>query len=119
MGFYGAKKILDQLNSKGVKLAAVLDEGGMLTQGMVDGVEEPVGLVGITEKGYLTLNLSAKGTAGHSSTPSRQTAIGVIARALARIDDNPMPVRLDFILPTLHHIGHLLPFGLQLVIANA
>ena len=91
----------------------------MLTQGMVDGVEEPVGLVGITEKGYLTLNLSAKGTAGHSSTPSRQTAIGVIARALARIDDNPMPVRLDFILPTLHHIGHLLPFGLQLVIANA
>ena len=119
MGFHGAKKILDQLMSKGVKLAAVLDEGGMLTQGMLDGVDEPVGLVGITEKGYLTLDLSAKGKSGHSSMPPRQTAVGVIARALALIDDNPMPARLDFILPTLQHIGHLLPFGLQLVIANA
>ena len=119
VGFYGAKKILDQLKSKGVKLAAVLDEGGMLTQGMLDDVDEPVGLVGITEKGYLTLELSAQGKPGHSSIPPRQTAVGVIARALALMDDNPMPARLDFILPTLQHIGHLLPFGLQLVIANA
>jgi len=119
MGFYGAKKILDQLKSKGVKLAAVLDEGGMLTQGMLDGIDGPVGLVGITEKGYLTLELSAQGKPGHSSIPPRQTAVGVIARALALMDDNPMPARLDFILPTLQHIGHLLPFGLQLVIANA
>ena len=119
MGFNGAKKILDQLKSEGVKLAAVLDEGGMLTQGMLEGVDEPVGLVGITEKGYLTLELCAKGKPGHSSTPPRQTAVGVIARALALMDDNPMPARLDFILPTLQNIGHLLPFGLQLVIANA
>ncbi len=119
MGFNGAKKILDQLKSEGVKLAAVLDEGGMLTQGMLEGVDEPVGLVGITEKGYLTLELCAKGKPGHSSIPPRQTAVGVIARALALMDDNPMPARLDFILPTLQNIGHLLPFGLQLVIANA
>ena len=118
MGFYGAKKILDQLKSKGVKLAAVLDEGSMLTQEMLDGIDGPVGLVGITEKGYLTLELSAQGKPGHSSIPPRQTAVGVIARALALMDDNPMPARLDFILPTLQHIGHLLPFGLQLVIAN-
>jgi len=91
----------------------------MIMQGMLDGVDEPVGMVGITEKGYLTLELSAKGTPGHSSTPPRQTAIGVIARALALMDDNPMPARIDFILPTLQSIGHLLPFGLQLVIANA
>jgi carboxypeptidase PM20D1 len=119
MGFHGAKRIFDQLKLKGVKLAAVLDEGGMLTQGMLDGVDEPVGLVGITEKGYLTLEISSHGKPGHSSMPPRQTAVGIIARALALMDDNPMPARLDFILPTLQNIGHLMPFGLQLVIANA
>ncbi|MCD6577519.1 MAG: M20 family peptidase [Anaerolineaceae bacterium] len=119
MGFNGANQIADQLKSKGIKLAAVLDEGGMLTQGMLDGVDEPVGLVGITEKGYLTLDLSVRGKPGHSSTPPRQTAVGVIARALALMDDNPMPARLDFILPTLQNIANLLPFWLQLVIANA
>ena len=118
-GFHGAKLIGEQLKLKGVRLAAVLDEGGMLTQGMLVGVDEPVGLVGVTEKGYLTLKLSAQGKPGHSSTPPRQTAVGVIARALALMDDNPMPARLDFILPTLQNVGHLLPFGLQLVIANA
>jgi carboxypeptidase PM20D1 len=30
-----------------------------------------------------------------------------------------MPARLDFFLPTLRRIGHLLPFGLQVVIANS
>jgi len=118
-GFQGAKKIAEKLKSQNVKLAAVLDEGGMLTQGILVGVDEPVGLVGITEKGYLTLQISAQGKPGHSSTPPRQTAVGVIARALALMDDNPMPARLDFILPTLQNIGHLLPFGLQLVTANA
>jgi carboxypeptidase PM20D1 len=118
-GFHGAKLIGEQLKLNGVKLAAVLDEGGMLTQGMMVGVDEPVGLIGITEKGYLTLQISAQGKPGHSSSPPRQTAVGVIARALALMDDNPMPARLDFILPTLQKIGHLLPFGLQLIIANA
>ena len=35
------------------------------------------------------------------------------------MDDHPMPARLDYILPTLQNIGHMLPFGLQIVIANA
>lgn len=118
-GFHGSKKIVEQLKSQGVKFAAVMDEGGMLTQGMLDGVDEPVGLVGITEKGYLTLEISAQGKPGHSSIPPRQTAVGVIARALALMDDNPMPARLDFALLTLKNIGHLMPFRLQLVIANA
>jgi len=119
MGFEGSKHIVDHLRSKGVKLAAVLDEGGMLTEKMLEGVDDPVGLVGITEKGYATLSLKTKGNPGHSSMPPRQTAIGIIARAVALMDDHPMPARLDQILPTLHSIGHMLPFSLQFVIANA
>jgi carboxypeptidase PM20D1 len=119
MGFKGSKMIVEHLKTKGEKLAAVLDEGGMITEKMLPGVEDPVGLVGITEKGYLTLSISAEGKPGHSSMPPQQTAIGIIARAIALMDDHPMPARLDHILPTLISIGHLLPFGLQFVIANA
>ena len=118
-GFQGAKKIAEQLKLQGVKLAAVLDEGGMLTRGMLIGVDKSIGLLGITEKGYLTLDISAKGKPGHSSMPPRQTAVGVIARAIAVMDDNPMPARLNIILPMLQGVGHLLPFGMQLLIANA
>lgn len=119
MGFHGSKHIVENLKAKGVQLAAVLDEGGMITEKILEGVEDPVGLVGTTEKGYLTLSVSAAGKPGHSSMPPRQTAIGIIARAIALMDDHPMPARLDHILPTLLNIGHLLPFSMQFVIANA
>jgi len=119
MGFQGSKHIVEHLKLKGVRLAAVLDEGGMITEKMLDGVDDPVGLVGITEKGYVTLSLSASGKPGHSSMPPRQTAIGVVSRAIALMDDHPMPARLDHLLPTLKSIAYLLPFGLQFVLANA
>jgi carboxypeptidase PM20D1 len=119
MGFNGSKHIVDHLKAKGVQLAAVLDEGGMITEKILEDVEDPVGLVGTTEKGYATFSISANGKPGHSSMPPRQTAIGIIARAIALMDDHPMPARLDHILPTLLNIGHLLPFSMQFVIANA
>jgi len=118
MGFHGSKHIADALKNRGIRLAAVLDEGGMITEKMLQGVDDPVGLVGISEKGYVTLALSATGKPGHSSMPPRQTAIGTISRAIALMDDNPMPARLDYLLPTLLSIGYLLPFGLQFVLAN-
>jgi len=119
MGYYGSRNIMKKLKSKNTRLAAVFDEGGMITRGMLPGVEEPIALVGNTEKGYLTLEVSAQGNPGHSSTPPRQTAIGVLARALALMDDHPMHATLDYFLPTLMIIRHHLPFGLQFIIANS
>lgn len=119
MGFNGSGKIVEHLKAKGIHLAAILDEGGMVSQGSLPGVEEPFALIGVTEKGYLTLEISAAGSPGHSSQPPRQTAVGVISRAIALLDDHPLQPRLDFFLPTLKRIGHLLPFSLQLVIANS
>jgi len=118
-GFEGSKVMVEELKARGIQFAAVLDEGGLLTKGVLEGVDEPVGMLGMTEKGYVTFVVSARAAPGHSSVPPRQTAIGIVARAIALMDDNPMPARLDFILPLLTSIGHLLPFGTQFVIANA
>lgn len=119
MGYEGTVKIVEHLKSKNMQLAAVLDEGGMVSLGSLEGIDEPVALIGIAEKGYLTLELSARGKPGHSSRPPRQTAVGMVARAIALMDDHPMPARLDFFLPTLKKLGHLMPFMQQVVIANS
>lgn len=119
MGFNGAQKIVDHLKSKGVQLAAILDEGGMISVDALPGVQDPFAMIGVSEKGYLTLKLSATGQPGHSSQPGRQTTIGIVARAIALLDDHPFPARLDYFLPTLEKIGYLLPFTMQFLIANA
>lgn len=118
-GFEGSLKIVEYLKSRGSKLAAVLDEGGMLTLGSLTDADTPVALIGASEKGYLTMKLTAQGKPGHSSRPPRQTAVGIIARAIALMDDQPMPATLRYVLPTLKKIGYLLPFSTQFAVANA
>jgi carboxypeptidase PM20D1 len=117
-GKNGAKSIAALLKRKGIKLAAVLDEGGMISHGLVPGVEMPVGLVGVGEKEYVTVNLTAKGTPGHSSNPPRQTAIGVLARAIALLDDNPFPARPDLAIATFKRVAYLFPFSVRFILAN-
>lgn len=114
----GARQIAAHFKNKGIRLAALLDEGGMISRGLLPDVSQDIAVIGIGEKEYATVNLSAEGNPGHSSNPPRQTAIGIIARALALLDDNPMKPRLDFILPTLRKIAYLFQFPFQMVIAN-
>jgi carboxypeptidase PM20D1 len=118
-GFQGSLKIMEYLKSRSVQLAAVLDEGGMLTLGSITDADTPVALIGTTEKGYLSVKLSAEGKPGHSSRPPRQTAVGIISRAIALMDDNRMPASLKHVIPTLKKIGFLLPFQTQFAVANA
>lgn len=73
----------------------MLDEGLLITHGMVPGVSRPVALVGVAEKGYMTLKLSALGQGGHSSMPPPRSAVGVLAEAVVRVEAHPMPPRMD------------------------
>ena len=45
----------------------------------------------MTEKGYATLELSVEMSPGHSSIPPKETAIGVLAKAVAALESNPHP----------------------------
>jgi carboxypeptidase PM20D1 len=72
----------------------VLDEGGLVTRGIVSGITAPVALIGIAEKGYLSLALTADDAGGHSSTPPRETTVGVVSAAVTRLEANPFPARV-------------------------
>ncbi len=117
-GKNGAKNIAALLKKKGIQLAAVVDEGGMISHGLVPGVETPVALIGVGEKEYVTVNLIAKGIPGHSSNPPRQTAIGILARAIALLDDSPFKAQPELAIETLKKIAYLFPFSTRFVLAN-
>src|SRR6266496_820126 len=75
-GRRGAARIADLLASRNVHPELVLDEGGALANGLVAGISAPVALIGIAEKGYVTVGLTAQAEGGHSSMPPDETAVG-------------------------------------------
>ncbi|MBS0336437.1 MAG: M20 family peptidase [Proteobacteria bacterium] len=90
-GQRGAKAIAALLKSRGVRLAFVLDEGLIITEGVMKGLDKPAALIGVAEKGYVTVFLNLTAKPGHASMPPRQTAIGMMSAALARIEDDQFP----------------------------
>jgi carboxypeptidase PM20D1 len=72
----------------------VLDEGGVIGEGILPGIAEPVALVGIAEKGFVTIELITRVAGGHSSLPPRQSAVGILSAAVAKLEENPMGARL-------------------------
>ncbi|MBE3038773.1 MAG: M20/M25/M40 family metallo-hydrolase, partial [Chloroflexi bacterium] len=77
-----------------------------------------LGLIGVAEKGYLTLEMSVETAGGHSAMPPAHTAIGILAAALARLEASPMPAHLSTIRPMMKAIGTAAPFINQLAFAN-
>lgn len=115
----GARQIAAQLEARGVKAEFSLDEGGVITRGIVGGVERPVASIMVGEKGYASYRLSLRGEGGHSSLPPPRTHVGRLAAAVARLEQNPMPARLTApVAAMLDSLAPEMPFGRRLVIAN-
>ncbi len=91
----GAKMIAARLEDAGITPWLVLDEGGIILEDHPMPVEQPLALVGIAEKGYLSLALSVEGVGGHSSMPERETAIGILSGALHRLSQAPFPGKIE------------------------
>src|SRR5215208_933549 len=118
-GKEGASKIASLLQSRGVELEYVIDEGFFLTDGIVPGVTRPVALVGIAEKGFLTLELTVDGEGGHSSVPPPHTSIGILSQAINKLEQQQMPQDMDGVVRQMFdYIGPEMPFGKKLVFAN-
>jgi carboxypeptidase PM20D1 len=117
-GTNGCKLVGQQLKERGIHLAGIVDEGGGISAGLAAGVRGKVALIGISEKGYLTVEFTVNSQPGHSSTPPSQTAIGILARALARLEAHPMPTHLRRLRPLYHGIGIAAPLYIQTAFAN-
>ena len=60
----GAKAVAEHLEKQGIEFEFVVDEGGVVLDGVIESVDRPVALIGVAEKGYLNLRLRV-GTRHH------------------------------------------------------
>ena len=117
-GVNGCKVMGQLLKERGVHLAGIVDEGGGISAGLAAGVRGAIGLIGVSEKGYLTVEFNVQGQPGHSSTPPSQTAIGILARGLARLEAHPMPTHIRRLRRHVSRHRQGAPIWLQVAFAN-
>src|SRR3989442_4209348 len=88
-------------------------------RGLVRGVRGPVALVGIAEKGYISVELTVHAPGGHSSMPPAETAVGILSAAIQRLEHHPMPAAIrGATAQMLDYVGPELAFPERLVVAN-
>ncbi len=95
-GHYGAEKIAALLRERGIKFASVLDEGGaFLSDGIVMGIKPPIGVIAVTEKGSVNIRLRVRfDGVSHSMAPPAETPVGILAHAIAAMEDHPFSIRI-------------------------
>lgn len=93
VGGTGAQAAAQLLKARGVRALFTLDEGAMLLRDapIIDG---PAILIGVAEKGYATLKVTAHAPGGHSSMPPEKTGVTTLARAVLAITEKPFPIEI-------------------------
>ncbi|MDP4185945.1 MAG: M20 family peptidase [Bacteroidota bacterium] len=119
IGGNGARKMARWLKEKRVKAELVLDEGLVVTHGMVPLVSKPVALIGTSEKGYASVELSCKAEGGHASTPPKMTAITILDRAINRVlRKAPHSMIAKPVNDFLNYLGPEVPWPARILFAN-
>lgn len=118
-GDRGAKAVAARLAERGVRLAFLFDEGGFILEGHPLLPDALAASIMTAEKTYFTVVLTARGVSGHSSMPPEHTAIGKLARAIERVESNPMPTRFSMpVRQMLEAAAPHQPFGRRFAMNN-
>lgn len=119
-GSRGAGAVTQHLRDQGIQLAWSLDEGSFLFDGLFPGVEPLMAPINVAEKGSLTLDVVALAAGGHSSMPPSTTAVGKLAKAVTKLESNPVPGGLSGLSGAMfEEISRHMPFGQRLLFANS
>ena len=116
----GAIAMANVLREEGVKLEFIFDEGMTPVNASLVGIEGPLALVGVCEKGWVNAKIIAKGNAGHASMPPKQTTAVKIAKAVVKLNKHQM--KAYYSEPVNMLIKSVCPkasFKFKLVMANA
>lgn len=119
MGLRGAVNMVKYFQQQNISFEWILDEGSIIIKNMLTLTARPLALIGIAEKGFANVKLTARASAGHASMPPDHTAAGLIARAIYRLEKKPFPVHLTktvkgFLKSLIPHVS----FPLALVFSN-
>ncbi len=116
----GAIDAAKWLKQQGVRLNAVLDEGGAVIKNVFPGLSRPCAAIGIVEKGFCNIKFIARGAGGHASTPPKNTPVARLAMFIAEVEKTD-PFKRELVTPIPEMFesiaGHLI-FPLRLVMSN-
>lgn len=119
IGGKGAIAVAALLKSRNIEAEFVLDEGGIVTLDKMPGITKPLALLGTSEKGYLSLELTVEQAGGHSSMPAEETSIDILTKALVNLRSQPFPSDLTgSTLEGTEFLGPEMPFLQKMAFAN-
>lgn len=80
-----ARTIAENLDNAGIRPWLVIDEGGAVVDAPLPFTRGRAAMIGVGEKGLVTLRVTASSDPGHASAPHGQSAIDRLARAVRRL----------------------------------
>ena len=84
---FGADTISAALKDRGIRFDMVLDEGGMIVSEPLAGALGTYAMVGVGEKGCVSLKFTARSAGGHGSTPESNTPLVRLGKFMAEVDN--------------------------------
>ncbi len=118
-GTQGAASVVEYAKKHGINFLWSLDEGSFLFDKMIPGIDQIMGAINVAEKGSLTLQIVAKAAGGHSSAPPKQTAVGILAEAITKLETHPVPGGLEGLSAQMFDtISRYMPFTFRMLFAN-
>ncbi len=117
---HGAESAVKWFQEHKIHFAAVWDEGGAVIDRAMAGMDRPYAVIGIVEKGYIDLKITAKGAGGHSSAPKSVTAMTRLADFMHEVNHGHLFKR-SFTPPVSAMFTNMAPsfgFGMRLLLGN-
>lgn len=119
VGGISAPAVVDYMEANGIKPALVLDEGGAVVDAVFPGVDKPIAVIGIGEKGIAQVEFTATSAGGHSSTPPAHTAVGKLAKTIVNLENKPFKAQVTRPVAGLfRNVGPYAPFALRIIFGN-
>ncbi len=119
VGGRGALAVALHLRKNNIRLDWILDEGSFVLDKIIPGLDKPVASINLSEKGYLTVKLVARGEGGHSALPPRVTSVGRLAAAIDKLEKSPVPGGLSGVSEEFFDsLGRHFSLGQRVVFAN-
>ncbi|MBQ6164012.1 MAG: M20/M25/M40 family metallo-hydrolase [Clostridia bacterium] len=110
---------VEWFRERNIKPDFVLDEGGAMIDELPLGIRHEFAMIGVSEKGVVDVKLTARGEAGHSSTPCDKDSTFRLLDALNAIRSHPFKACLSPVTAEmLRKLGAHAPFGFRIVFAN-
>ncbi|MBA4738050.1 MAG: M20/M25/M40 family metallo-hydrolase, partial [Cryomorphaceae bacterium] len=115
-GRNGAGVAAAMCREKDITFRTIFDEAGTISVGSVPGLENtPVALIGVAEKGYISVEVNFEQPGGHSSMPDTENAILSASAFITSLNEDPI-FKPEFTEPLQGFMTHLAPemsFGLK------